>query len=260
MTSPRWDPSLYLAFASDRMRPALDLLARIPLAEAEEVVDLGCGAGNVTVHLRDRFPGARITGVDSSQDMLAKAAEALPEATWQQADIGAWRPPTPPQVIYSNAALQWLGDHETLFPRLLDLLAPGGVLAVQMPHTHHGGWRGVLREMAAAAPWAAAFSGLGALTDRGHLLETAGYHRLLAPLSERLDIWETEYLHVLEGDDPVAQWTRGAALRPFLAALDEDQGAAFYEAYRARLREIYPPEPDGRTLLPFRRLFIIAGR
>ena len=210
--NPSWNPGQYLAFADQRLRPALDLLARIPPLESEEIVDLGCGPGTVTAHLKARWPDARITGVDGSAEMLAKARETLPDIAWQEADIAVWQPARPPALIYSNAALHWLPDHNRLLPRLIALLAPGGVLAAQMPQSGHGAWREVVRETARTGPWA---ESLADLMGPGNVLSKSAYHRLLQPLCRTLDIWESEYLHRLEGPDPVAAWTRGAGLRPF---------------------------------------------
>jgi len=257
-----WDPAQYLTFANERLRPALDLLQRVPTITADSLVDLGCGAGTVTPYLRARWPEARITGVDSSPEMLARARKEMPDndgppVEWQQADIAAWHPDPAPALIYSNAALHWLPDHTDLFPRLLACLEPGGVLAVQMPQSGHGAWRDAIRDVARDGPWA---TSLTDLLGPGNVLEMADYHRLLAPETTRLDIWESEYLHVLSGDDPVAAWTRGAGLRPFLSRLEGKAKEDFFAAYRATLRPLYPQQPEGHTLMPFRRLFIVAER
>ena len=189
--------------------------------------------------------------------MLSKAREKLPDVEWLEADIATWAPPDPPDLIYSNAALHWLAEHASLLPRLLGQLAPGGVLAMQVPQTGHGVWRQALRQVAESAPWAGTFTDL---LGPGSVLAMADYHRILAPLAPHLDIWNSEYLHALSGEDPVAEWTRGAGLRPFLSRLEGAKRDAFYEAYRDALRPLYPKQPDGSTLFAFRRLFIIAGR
>lgn len=253
----KWDPGQYLAFADLRLRPALDLLARIPAEAPKFVVDLGCGPGNLTPYLKARWPRARVAGVDASAEMLAKARSAVPDAEFAQADIGAWTPDAPPDVIFSNAALHWLDRHEELFPRLFGLLAPGGVLAVQMPRNHGAPSHTEIIATVEAGPWRAR---LEPLLRPSPTHPPAVYYDLLAPLAARLDIWETEYLQVLEGKDPVKEFTKGSALKPFLDALEGAERAAFEEAYAARLRAAYPPQPDGRTLFPFRRLFLVAAR
>lgn len=250
-----WDPAQYLKFADHRLRPAVDLLNRIDLTDPDEVVDLGAGAGNVTRLIKMRWPGARVTGVDTSPEMLEKAAAAAPEITWQLADLGAWKPARPVDVIYSNAALHWLEGHEALFASLFSSLAPGGVLAVQMPRNFEAPSHTSISDAAREGPWRAR---LEPLLRPSPTREPAFYYGVLAPRAAALDIWETEYLQVLEGDNPVKEWTKGTWLRPLLAALDEPDRSGFESAYAALVARRYPPEADGRTLFPFRRLFIIA--
>ena len=250
-----WDPSLYSAFAAPRLRPALDLLARIRHDAPAHVVDLGCGTGNVTRLLAARWPTATVLGVDASAEMLAAAAAEPSAIRWERADAAAWSPRQPVDVLFSNAALQWLGDHPALFARLAGLIAPGGVLAVQMPHNHYAASHTVMAEAAAAGPWAEV---LRPLAGRFPVAEPAAYYDLLAPLARNLDIWETEYLHVLEGDEPVVKWTMGTALRPLLDALDDPWRGRFLAEYAARIAIAYPRRADGRTLLPFRRIFMVA--
>jgi trans-aconitate 2-methyltransferase len=252
-----WNPDRYLAFADHRTRPAIDLLARVPLRHAERVVDLGCGPGNSTHLLADRWPAAMVVGVDSSSDMLASARRSGIGATWVEADIATWVPDRAPDLIYSNAALHWVGDHETLLPRLLACVGPGGVLAVQMPRNFEAPSHALLRATAESGPWADRLAGA---LDWRPVAAPEWYYDLLAPHAGTPDIWETLYLHVLDGDDPVLRWTRGTALRPLLQALEGEDRAAFEAAYAARLRAAYPRRVDGRTLLPFRRLFIVAQR
>lgn len=252
-----WNPEQYLAFGDLRLRPALDLLARIPLEAPATVLDLGCGPGNVTAILRQRWPGARITGVDSSPEMLAKAAAAYPDLAWLQADLATWRPPAGAGLIYSNAALHWLDDHPGLFARLAESLAPGGVLAVQMPNNYAAPSHQCAYQAARAGPWRGV---LEPLLRPAPLLAEADYYDILAPRSARVEIWQTDYLQVLEGDNPVADWTRTSLLMPLLDALAEPERSAFEADYRRRVAAAYPPRGDGRTLFPFRRLFLLAVR
>ena len=252
-----WNPAKYLEFAGPRLQPAVDLLARVPLASPAVVYDLGCGAGNVTRLLHARWPDAELTGVDGSATMLAAATKAAPGIRWVQADLAAWRAPQPAAVIYSNAALHWLDDHPRLFPRLVAELAPGGVLAVQMPRNHGAPSHTEMVAAAAAGPWRAR---LEPLLRRAPVAPPAAYYDVLGPVASRVEIWETEYLHVLEGNNPVVEWVRGSALRPLLDAVEEPDRAAFLADYTRRIAGAYPRRADGRTLLPFRRLFILAGR
>jgi trans-aconitate 2-methyltransferase len=250
-----WDPAKYLEFAGLRLRPALDLLARIPHEAPRCVYDLGCGPGNVTRLLGERWPGAALTGVDGSPAMLERARAALPGVTFVEADLSAWAPPAPADVVYSNAALQWLDDHAALFPRLLGTLAPGGILAVQMPRNHAAPSHTEMTAAADAGPWRERLA--PALRARP-VAPPEFYYDLLASRARRVDVWEAEYLQVLEGDNPVVEWTRGTALKPLLDALEEPERSTFLAEYATRIARAYPRRPDGRTLLPFRRLFLVA--
>ena len=250
-----WDPPQYLKFAGPRLRPALDLLQRIDLEAPATVYDLGAGAGNVTRLIAARWPAARIVGVDGSAEMLAKAAAESPRIEWRQADLAAWRPDRPADLIYSNAALHWLDGHDELLPGLLAGLAPNGVLAVQMPRNFAAPSHTSITETALSGPWRPV---LEPLLRPSPVAEPAFYYDLLAPLAASLDIWETEYLQVLDGANPVKEWTKGTWLGPLLAALDEPARSRFEAAYGERVAALYPPRGDGRTLFPFRRMFIIA--
>lgn len=250
-----WDPGQYLRFEDERLRPALDLLARVLLDRPARVVDLGCGAGNVSAILKRRFPDAEVLGVDGSPAMLEKARVAAPGCRFVRADAGTWQPDAPPDLIYSNAALHWLPSHEALFPRLVSLLAPGGCLAVQMPAMHEAPFRALQYTVAAQGPWAERLRGVGSAPP---ILDAGDYWDLLRPRVTALDLWETIYLHALRGEDAVTEWATGSSLRPFLDALPENQRPAFRRAYSDALRPHYPRRADGATLLPFRRLFLLA--
>ncbi len=250
-----WDPGQYLAYADLRLRPALDLLARVPVAAPASVVDLGCGAGNVTRVLADRWPAARITGVDGSPEMLAEAREIAPGIAWIEADIETWQPQAPVDVLYSNAVLHWLDDHATLLPRLLDMVAKGGALAVQMPRNPDAAFQYLEGEVARGTPW---WDALAPHLRLDPVAEPGFYHDLLAPLAARIELWETTYQQVLTGEDPVLEWVKGSRLRPLLAALGEGARSDYEAAYSQAVREAYPAGADGTTLFPFRRLFLIA--
>ncbi|MBL8470159.1 MAG: methyltransferase domain-containing protein [Rhodocyclaceae bacterium] len=249
-----WDPSLYLSFADLRLRPALDLLARIHLSAPARVADLGCGAGNVTAWLARRWPHAAITGVDNSAAMLASAQASLPRADWELADLATWQPAEQFDLVYSNAALHWLDGHQTLFPRLVRAVRPGGVLAIQMPNNFGSPSHLSAHAAALDGPWA---ERLRPLLRERPVLPPADYYDLLAPLGKSVDIWETEYMHILDGDNPVADWNKGALLVPLLGALDEPHKTGFEARYRELVAAAYTRRPDGKTLFPFRRLFIV---
>lgn len=250
-----WDPDVYLSFADLRERPLKELLGRVPPIEVKTAVDLGCGTGNSTAAMAARFPDAKITGIDSSPDMLAKAEGSLPGARWVEADIATWAPDLPVDLILSNAALQWVPDHDRLFAGLLTATTNGGALAIQMPCNFGEPSHVLLRETAKDGPWA---EKVAALAREAPVDAPEIYYDRLALHVRHLDIWETTYMQVLEGEDAVFQWTSGTALRPFLAALEGAERDAFCEAYKARLRDAYPVRADGKTLFPFGRLFIVA--
>ncbi|MBW6398073.1 methyltransferase domain-containing protein [Roseomonas sp. HJA6] len=252
-TQSTWDAAQYLRFEDERLRPAIDLIGRIMHPAPARVVDLGCGAGNALPLLAARFPAATVTGVDGSAAMLAKAA-ATGFAT-EQADIAAWSPAEKVDVLFSNAALQWLGGHDLLFPRLLSAVAPGGVLAVQMPSMHDRPLRAEQDRIARDGPWAGTLS---RIVSAPPILAPGDYYDLLRPHVASLDLWVTEYVHMLRGEDPVVQWAMGTSLRPFLDVLTGAERDGFLDAYRAAMRAAYPPRADGVVLLPFRRLFILA--
>jgi len=252
-----WNPDHYLAFGDHRLRPAVDLLDKVALAAPAAIDDLGCGAGNVTRLLAQRWPGAAITAIDNSPDMLARARQEQLDVAWIEADIAAYAPERSADLVFSNAALQWLGDHRRLFPHLLTTMAPGGVLAVQMPRNHATPSQTLIGDVARAGPWR---EKLAPVLPRVAASEPAFYYELLARMAARLDIWETEYLHVLDGDDPVVAWTSSTSLRPVLDALAAGEREAFLAEYTARVRDAYPPRPNGQTLFGFRRLFIVATR
>lgn len=253
-----WNPSQYLKFSHARLRPAIDLLARIAVEEPKRVYDLGCGAGNVTRLLCERWPRASIVGVDNSAAMLARAAqEQLSQVRWLNHSLADWSAEEPADVIFSNAALHWLPHHERLFPALMPSLAPGGVLAVQMPRNFSAPSHALLGDTVRAGPWR---SRLEPLLTAPPVAEPEFYYALLAPLAASVDIWETQYLQVLHGDDPVKEWLKGTWLVQFLDRLEAHEQVAFEQHYAERLRAAYPRRADGTTLFPFRRLFIVAHK
>ena len=249
-----WNPQQYHLFAGHRLRPAVDLLGRIGAENPRRVVDLGCGAGNVTRLLRARWPEAQVIGCDNSPEMLEKARKDADSIEWRHADLAAWTPDAPVDVVYSNAALHWLDDHPALFARLVGALAPGGWLAVQMPQQWRGPSHIAAFELAREPRWRDKLAGF----RTEPVLAASDYYDMLAPRTAVLDIWETEYLQVLEGENPVVAWTKGSFLAQLLAPLNAAEAAEFEAEYARRVRDAYRPQPDGRVLFPFRRLFIVA--
>jgi trans-aconitate 2-methyltransferase len=259
-----WQPAQYLQYAGDRLRPALDLLARVPLESPRAIVDLGCGTGNVTRILGERWPGARIVGVDNSPQMLDEARAAFagdPRFTFVAADLARWQPEAPVDLVYSNAALHWLPDHAALFARMAAFVARGGALAVQMPDNFRAPSHTTVAQLARSERWRAKLS---AIVRDPPVAAPSDYYAWLAPRMAAIDIWTTEYLQAMEargdGEHPVAAWTKGTWLVPILEALDGRERDEFLREYMQRLSVAYPARDDGRTLFPFRRLFIVANR
>jgi trans-aconitate 2-methyltransferase len=262
-----WEPGQYLKYASERLRPALDLAARIGLAAPRNVVDLGCGAGNVTRILVERWPDAHFIGVDNSAEMLDKARESSPPGArieWRSVDLAAWAAEATPRsidLVFSNAALHWLDGHAELFPRLMGIVGRGGVLAVQMPSNFHAPSHVVLNEVARSARWR---SRLGAPVRPVPVAPVEDYFAWLSPHADTVDAWTTEYLHVLpparEGDHPVIGWVKGTSMTPFLAALDAEAQQAFIHDCAEEIARAYPALPDGRVPYPFRRVFLVVTR
>jgi len=253
-----WNPGNYLKFEAERTRPARDLCARIPLAAPGRVLDLGCGPGNSTRVLRERWPQAEIVGVDSSPEMIAQARQSCPNAAWVLADAAQYQPKAPCDVVFSNAVLQWLPDHERLIPRLLDLVAPGGCLAVQMPAKGGTLFRSSLQSVARRPGWREAMAGVDQIMK---FLETEFYYDLLAPLAGRVDLWETIYYHVLANHQGLVEWYEGTGMRPYLDRLpDPEARTAFKADVLAACRGDYPVAKDGKLLMPFQRLFFVAWK
>ncbi|WP_219271806.1 trans-aconitate 2-methyltransferase [Pseudomonas sp. Xaverov 83] len=251
-----WSAKQYSMFEQQRTRPVRDLVAAIPDGDVRTAVDLGCGPGNSTEVLADRFPQALVTGMDSSDDMLVDARKRLPALNFELADIGAWNPAQTFDVILANASLQWLPDHATLYPHLVSQLTPGGTLAVQTPDNLDEPAHKLAREVAADGPWA---TKIGAVKHNER--HTASYYfELLSKHCSTVDVWRTTYHHPLAGSAAVVEWFKGSALRPFLAPLTESEKSAFLDEYLARITKAYPALADGTVLLPFPRLFIIATR
>lgn len=250
-----WDPDHYLRYADERTRPALELAARIE-ASPRRVVDLGCGPGNSTGVLAARWPKAEIEGLDSSPEMIESAKRSKVPARFFVSGIETWKPSEPYDVVYSNATFQWLADHPSLLPRLMHAVADDGSFAFQVPRNQDAPSHVLMREVGASGSWAAKLKDVRGVS----VLSPEAYYGILSPLARALDIWETEYLHVLEGDDPVYRWVGATGLRPYAQALEEEERGAFLAAYRARLREAYPKRADGKTLFPFKRLFVVARK
>jgi trans-aconitate 2-methyltransferase len=253
-----WSAEQYLKFEDERTRPARDLLAQIPLAEPSKVVDIGCGPGTSTALLVDRWPRAAVTGVDTSADMLRRARERLPAQSFIEANIAHWAPPAGTDVVFANAVFQWVPNHLKHLKRLVGALAPGGVLAVQMPDNLDEPSHILMREVAQLEPWRAHLSEVAKLRDT--LPKPGEYYDALQPLCSRLEIWHTVYNHLLDDAAAIVEWVKGTGLRPFVDPLDPPERKVFLADYTARVAGTYPPRADGKVLLRFPRIFIVATR
>jgi trans-aconitate 2-methyltransferase len=253
-----WSAGQYLKFEDERTRPPRDLLAQVPLTKARRVVDLGCGPGNSTELLVERFPYAEVVGLDSSPNMLRQARARLPKCSFIAADIAAWSPDARTDLLFANAVIQWLPDHPSVLRQLLEALPPGGVLAVQMPDNTREPALRLQREVAESGPWA----GNPALRQaaRADLPPPEAYYDLLRPSCARIDIWHSVYNHVMAGPQGIVEWFKGSSLQPFLSPLDAPAREQFLAAYGEKVARAYPPRFDGKVLLRFPRLFIVATR
>ncbi|MBO0824358.1 MAG: trans-aconitate 2-methyltransferase [Actinobacteria bacterium] len=258
-----WDPAQYLNFADERSRPFFELAGRIGAAKPDYVVDLGCGPGQLTAALAQRWAHATVLGIDSSAEMIEAAVNAryggdtlAGRLSFSIGDVRDFSPDRPVDVIISNAVLQWVPGHRDLLPRWAEFLAPGGWLAFQLPGNFDQPSHAVLRELAGSDRWRDRLAGVELNRQAG---EPDSYLDQLARAGLVVDAWETTYLHVLHGPDPVTEWYKGSGLRPVLAALEPAEASEFVRQYGERVRAAYPAAPYG-TVLPFRRVFVVAHR
>lgn len=254
-----WDPAQYSRFDRQRLRPAFDLLSHVHHDDPSLVYDLGTGRGQMARLMAERWPGAEVIGTDTSAEMLAEAAAIPSRVNWVEHDVRDWDPPRPPDIIYSNAMLHWVPDHDELLVRLARSLRSGGVLAIQMPLVWNEPSHRLMREVLAGERGEPI--GPSELRDRMGMrpvAEPVHYHRLLRPVCAAVEVWKTVFYQELAGDDAVLEWVTGTALRPILETLGGDDRERFLTIYRAELNAAYPPEPDGTTIYPFPRLFMVA--
>ena len=251
-----WSAQQYLKFEDERTRPARDLLAQVPLERVLNGYDLGCGPGNSTELLTDRYGVNVITGIDSDDDMLEKAADRLPTTRFGKADLSQWKPAQKADLLYANAVFQWVPDHLTVLSQLMDQLESDGVLAVQMPDNLQEPTHRAMEETGANGSWKDAFSD-GRLR-RKPLPAPSDYFDALTPKSTRVDVWHTIYNHPMKDAESIVEWVKGTGLRPYLTAVGEENREAFLTDYTRRIKAAYPPMADGRLLLRFPRLFVVA--
>lgn len=252
---PTWDDAQYLQFADQRNRAVHELLGRVQLQLPQRIVDLGCGPGNSTALLQQRWPQARITGIDNSPEMLRRARSDHPNIEFIAGDVSNYVSEGNVALAFANAVLHWVPQHETLFPRLLSLVAAGGALAVQMPDNGSEPSHALMPDPAPG--WAKYFA---KLEPRTPLLSAARYYDLLAPHCRYVDIWRTTYEQVMPDVEAIVAWVAGSGLRPYLDALPPARRPDYLADYASALSKVYPTRTDGRRLFSFPRLFIIAQR
>jgi len=253
-----WNATHYLTYANERTRPAFDLAARVMLDAPAAIVDLGCGPGNSTAILRERWPAAQVVGIDNSPEMLAVARKSHPNQQWLLTDVAQWRPEQPFDLLYSNAALQWMPDHGALIPRLFSHVAPGGAFAAQIPSSTFAAVRTLIHEISHDPAWN---QRMDVARNTLTMESPSFYYDALVGDAAKIDLWETEYNHVLESKAAIVDWIASTGLRPFLAALDDDgERTDFLGRLQERVNAAYESRIDGKVLFPFRRMFVIAYR
>lgn len=252
-----WDAEHYLRFADARTLPAVDLLSRIGVPTPRSVVDLGCGPGNSTGLLKERWPEAAVTGFDTSASLLDAARRDYPGIAFVTGDIATWVPGEAIDIVFANASLQWVGGHDRLIPHLFTQVAPGGIFAVQMPRNHDFATHRLMRQVAAEGEWR---DRLADARDPSPVKPPEFYYDLLAPRAAGFTIWETNYIQIMDDVAAIIAWLHGTGLRPFLARLTETERLVFLERYAALLAKEYPAQADGKILLPYPRLFFVAAK
>lgn len=253
-----WDPRQYMKFGTERTQPSIDLVQRIALEAPQTVIDIGCGPGNSTQVLRRRWPGARIVGVDNSEQMIDEARATYPQGIWALGDAATLDPAEQYDLVFSNATLQWVPDHARLVPRLFALVAAGGALAVQVPANHDSPLHQALLAVADSEPWRSYTAGCRGLIEYH---EAGFYYDLLRRTSGKLDLWETTYYHEMESHRGLIEWYKGTGMRPYLQSLPDDaMRTVFEEAVLCGCQAGYPVQANGRVLYPFRRIFFVAYR
>ncbi len=253
---PSWDAQQYVKFKRERTQPSLDLVSRIEVDIPNTIVDIGCGPGNSTAVLRSRWPGAEISAFDSSPEMLALARKSDSSISWFEADASTWLPERKYDLIFSNAALQWLPNHEQLFPRLLSIVSQTGALAIQMPAYYDSPLHKQLIDVSKNTAWADATA---PARSRLSMRPPEFYYDLLGDSASKIDIWQTAYYHEMDSVESILEWFRGTGMRPFLDALQNPEDKSRFESELLdRYRQVYLKRDNGKVLLPFRRFFLIA--
>lgn len=252
-----WDPKTYNQFKQERLLPLIDLIQKIPKKNYNSILDLGCGTGVATPYLKELSPNAKITGLDNSEEMLEEAKEKYSDCNYLNQDINSYNPPTPFDLIFSDAALHFINRHEELLPRVMSFLNPGGVLAIQIPNNWNQPSHQIMNEVAYSSHFK---DKTGHLIRRSPVLNEKEYLDCLKNISHNPQFWETTYMHKMEGKNPIFQWLKGTSLKILLTALDPKEKEKFSNIIKTKLAKAYPPNSEGITILPFRRIFLLAEK
>ncbi|HVV68439.1 MAG TPA: trans-aconitate 2-methyltransferase [Gammaproteobacteria bacterium] len=252
---PSWNPKQYLKFFNQRTRPCQDLARSVQIEDPQKIIDLGCGPGNSTQVLMECWPNAVITGLDSSEQMIMEARKLYPKGQWLQADIASWTPLETYDIVFSNAALQWVSEHERVLPHLLQQVKPGGALAFQVPANINATAHQLMRDLAASKHWRKHFH---QPIREWYVHPPAFYYDVLSPHASHIELWRSEYFHAMSGPEAIVEWYKGSGLRPFLDLLPEDKQDSFLQGYLQLIAKAYPRQANGQVLFPFLRLFVIA--
>ena len=251
-----WNPKLYLNFKKERKQPSIDLVNRIELEHPQRIIDLGCGPGNSAQVIRNRWPTADITGLDSSSEMIAKARKEYPAQNWEMGSITEWSDSAGYDLVFSNAALQWIPDHPKLIPHILQQIKPGGAFALQIPTHYNMHPLALAMKIAKQPEWHAIW---GEFQHPLHVEKPENYYNILEPHTQYIEMWSTQYLHILDSQEAILNGFRGTGMRPFLQALDnEKQQQKFSDQLLNAIKVNYPLQKDSKVIYPFNRLFMIA--
>ncbi|MBH51651.1 MAG: trans-aconitate 2-methyltransferase [Chloroflexi bacterium] len=256
-TWTNWNPDQYGLYKNERLRPGIDLFEQITIESPKTIYDLGCGTGTLTNLLHNKWPGASVIGVDSSETMLGKANEAYPDIIWENSQLQNWKPNVNPDIIYTNAALHWIDNHSEIIPGWIKSLNPNGIFAMQVPNNWREPSHSNLAKVVRSGDWNNKL--LPKLRELP-ILSIEEYYDLLNPITSHINIWETTYIQILEGVNPVLEWLKGTLIPPLLDLLDKKEQLLFIDQYAQLVSRDYPIRKDGKTIFPFKRLFIVATK
>jgi len=251
-----WNPDLYLKFKNERTQPSIDLISKINISfRPKSILDIGCGPGNSSQALLQRWPGAKLTGIDSSPNMIDKAKKSYPDNIWIVADASKYTSDTKYDIVFSNATIQWIPNHENLFKNFLNMTNDGGVLAVSVPRFDEMPISKILNKVAGNEKWKTATKGCAETFTR---YDYQFYYNLISPDYQTVEMWQTDYIHVLESQPAIIEWISSTGMKPYLDRLNEKEKTQFEDEVLSEVKHYYPVQNNGKVLFPFKRLFMIG--